>query len=195
MIFITGDAGESLMGILQGYVRITRPTVDGGQLIIADFGPGEVFGEIALLDGQGRSADATALTNCEMVVVERRDLIALLERRPAFALSLLSLVSGKLRQADQRSSDFLFLDLSARLAKALLARAGDGKGLPPVGAKISLTQGELALIVGGTRPNVNRLLKEWQRSGLVDQRKGWIVIVQPAQLAALGQSDRKAKQL
>jgi CRP-like cAMP-binding protein len=192
-VFITGDPGESLMGILQGHVRISRPTVDGGQLIIADFGPGEVFGEIAILDGQGRSADATALTNCEMVVVERRELIALLERRPAFALSLLSLVAGKLRQADQRSSDFLFLDLSARLAKALLARAGDGKALPAAGAKLSLTQGELALIVGGTRPNVNRLLKEWQRSGLIDQRKGWIVIVQPAQLAALGVAERKSK--
>ena len=192
-VFITGDPGESMMGLLQGYVRISRPTADGGQMIIADFGPGEVFGEIAILDGQGRSADATALTNCEMVVIERRDFIALLERRPAFALSVLGLVAGKLRQADQRSSDFLFLDLSARLAKALLARAGDGKAPATAGAKLSLTQGELALIVGGTRPNVNRLLKEWQRQGLIDQRKGWIVILAPAELAAIGASERKPK--
>ena len=77
-IFHAGDPGESLMGILTGTVRILRPSAEGGEIIIADFGPGDLFGEIAVLDGNGRSADAIALTTCELIVLERRDLLAFL---------------------------------------------------------------------------------------------------------------------
>ncbi|MCC6735585.1 MAG: Crp/Fnr family transcriptional regulator [Bauldia sp.] len=181
-IFRAGDPGESLMGVLSGAVRISRPTVDGGEIIMADFTNGDIFGEIALLDGNGRSADAMALTNCEVIVLERRDLMPFLLQRPAFCVNLLRLLCGKLRIADERSSDFLFLDLQSRLAKALLRlcqpeRVAEGAG------RTSLRQGELARIVGGTRPRINRLLKEWERGGILQLSKGWIVVRDRARLA------------
>ncbi len=181
-IFNAGDPGESLMGILAGVVRITRPTVEGEELVVADFSIGDIFGEVAILDGGGRSADAIALTKCELVVLERRDLIPFLQERPNLCINLLKLLCGKLRLADQRTSDFAFLQMSERLAKALLERAG----LPREGVhqgKISLTQGELAKIVGGTRWNVNRQLREWQRRGIVDMQRGWIMILDRSRLA------------
>ena len=174
-IFLAGDPGESLMGILSGTVRITRPSADGDEIIIADFTDGQLFGEIAVLDGGGRSADATALTNTELIVLERRDLLPFLRQRPDFSLGLLKLICGKLRIADERSSDFLFVDLTGRLAKALLrlcipSASGNRPG------KTALTQGEIARIIGSTRPNVNRQLKAWERDGIVEMNKGWIVV-------------------
>lgn len=168
-IFRTGDPGESLMGILVGEVRIVRASEDG-EIIITDLKAGDIFGEIAVLDGRDRSADAVAVTNCELVVLERRNLIPFLMQRPELSIELLRLICGKLREADERSNDFLFLNLEARLAKALLRLCGPDK------ARTSLTQGELAKLVGGTRPNVNRQLKAWERVGVIELRKGWIVL-------------------
>ena len=150
-------------------------------MIIADFKSGEAFGEIALLDGDGRSADAIALTNCELVVLERCDLVPFLERRPGLCIALLRTLCAKIRVADERSSDFLFLDLTERLAKALLKLCpSDQKAGRP--GRTSLTQGELAKIVGATRPNVNRQLRAWEKQGVIKHRKGWIVVVDPDQL-------------
>lgn len=186
-IFCAGDAGESLMGVLSGVVRISRPTIDGGEIIMADFAKGEIFGEIAVLDGNGRSADAVALTNCELIVLERRDLMPFLLQRPALSLSLLKLLCGKLRVADERSSDFLFLDLPTRLAKALLRLCVPTR--PDDGGRTSLKQGEVARIVGGTRPRINRLLKEWERAGFLTLSKGWIVLNDRGRIAALAKED------
>lgn len=183
-IFSAGDSGESLLGVLAGVVRISRPAVDGGEIIMADFAKGDIFGEIAVLDGNGRSADAIALTNCEAIVLERRDLMPFLFSRPTFCVSLLKLLCGKLRVADERSSDFLFLDLPSRLAKSLLrlcAPSPSERG----GSRTALRQGELARIVGGTRPRINRLLKEWERLGFLQLSKGWIIVLDRPRLSAM----------
>jgi CRP-like cAMP-binding protein len=184
MIFRAGDPGESVMGLLVGSVRISQSTTAGAEVVLGDVDANAFFGEIALLDGRGRSADATALTNCELIVLERRDFIPFLRHNPDFCLDLLSLLCGRLRRADERSSDFLFLDLSARLAKALLDRTESyaAIGRPQ---KLSLTQGALATIVGATRPNVNRQLKKWERAGYVELKKGWIVLLRRERLAAI----------
>lgn len=180
-IFHAGDPGESLLGIIRGEVRISRPSADGSDIIIADFAKGEIFGEVALLDGGGRSADAIARTNCELLVLERRDFLPFLHRRPELAEALLRLLCGKLRLADERGSDFLFLELSARLAKALLWLCAP-KPESSAG-RTALTQGELAKVAGGTRPNVNRQLKEWERQGVIEQNKGWIIVKDRERLA------------
>ena len=188
-IFYAGDTGDSLFGIIAGEVRISRPAADGSELIIVDFDRGHTFGELSLLDGGLRSADAVAITNCDLLVLARRNLIPFMRQRPELCLSLLKLVSEKLRIADERSSDFMFLGLSARLAKCLLRLCvPSGAGNRP--GRTSLTQGELARIVGGTRPNVNRQLKEWERRGNIEMSKGWIIVRDRASLgAATGMED------
>jgi CRP-like cAMP-binding protein len=120
-VFHVGAPGQSMMVILNGTVRVSLPGPRGKGVILADLPPGELLGEVALLDGKERSADATALTNCELVALERRDVVAFLEKRPDVCLKLLALLCARLRKSDQRMSDIAFLELPVRLAKVLLA--------------------------------------------------------------------------
>lgn len=183
-IFRMGDAGQAMMAVARGTVRISVPTPGARQFVIADLAAGEVFGEIAVLDGGARSADATALTNCELVVLERRDVLALLERHPQAALKLLALLSARLRATDERMTEIAFLDVPTRLARTLLRATAGSPGNASV-QRLSLSQSELAAMVGSTRENVNRCLGAWQRGGLVELRSGWLVIIDRAALAAI----------
>jgi CRP/FNR family cyclic AMP-dependent transcriptional regulator len=183
-IFHVGDAGQSMMVILAGTVRVSLPGPRGKAVILADLSAGEVLGEIALLDGRERSADAAALTKCELLVLERRDVVAFLEKRADVCLKLLDLVCARLRKADQRMSDIAFLELPVRLAKVLMDRIGPiGRaGLKP---KLSLSQSELAGMINATRENVNRCLRNWQRQGLIDLDERWIIVMRRDALAAI----------
>jgi len=167
--------------ILNGTVRVSLPGPRGKGVILADLPAGELLGEVALLDGKERSADATALTKCELVVLERRDVVAFLEKRPDVCLKLLELMCARLRKSDQRMSDIAFLELSVRLAKVLIDRTGRAGAK----AKLSLSQAELASMIHATRENVNRCLRNWQRQGIVDLDERWIVILQREALGAI----------
>jgi CRP/FNR family transcriptional regulator, cyclic AMP receptor protein len=177
-IFAKGDPGNSMMAVLKGRVMISAPSTDGRQVVLTVFRDGEVFGEIALLDGKERTADATAMADCELLVVPRRSLLSLLERRPEISISLLIVLCERLRRTNEQVEDLAFLDLEARIAKVLVRLAeenGEG-GAPtrPVGVKIS--QRALGELVGGSRESVNKHLQDWKRSGIIDLGKGAIVI-------------------
>ena len=174
-IFHMGDPGDSMMAVLTGTVRITLPTRHGKEMTLADVPKGELFGEIALIDGQARSAAATALTRCELLVLDRRDVMAFLQRSPDACLKLLAFLCARIRRSDERMSDVAFLDLRARLAKTLLRESVEA-GRAPHRSRLSLSQGELANMIGGTRENVNRYLKDWQRRGVLEIDHGWISI-------------------
>lgn len=179
-IFHVGDAGQSMMAVVMGTVRISLPTPKGREMILADLPAGELFGEIALLDGKPRSASAVALTRCELLVLERRDVLPFLERSPAACLNLMRLLCARIRRSDERMAEVAFFDLPARLAKALLRSAPPGHGRP----KLSLSQRELAEMSGATRENVNRCLREWQRSGILEMKNRWTIILKPEALHA-----------
>lgn len=181
-VFHLGDPGQSMMAVVSGTVRISLVTSRGGDLVLADLGPGEVFGEVALLDGRERSAAARALTDCELLVLDRRDVVPLLERRPDLCLRLLSLLCGRLRRSDERMADIAFSELPTRLAKTLLAQAG-----ALAGERLHVSQSELAGMVGSARENVNRHLRDWRRRGIVDLGKGWVAVTRPAELAAIAE--------
>jgi CRP/FNR family transcriptional regulator, cyclic AMP receptor protein len=176
-IFHVGAPGQSMMVVLNGTVRVSLPGPKGKTVILADVTAGELLGEVALLDGKERSADATALTKCDLLVLERRDVVAFLEKRPDLCLKLLELMCARLRKSDQRMSDIAFFELSSRLAKVLLERIGKPAraGATP---KLSLSQTELASMINATRENVNRCLRNWQRQGIVDVSERWITILQ-----------------
>jgi CRP/FNR family cyclic AMP-dependent transcriptional regulator len=183
-IFHVGAPGQSMMVILNGTVRVSLPGPRGKGVILADLPAGELLGEVALLDGKERSADAAALTKCELVVLERRDVVAFLEKRPDVCLKLLELMCARLRRSDQRMSDIAFLELSVRLAKVLLDRIGPS-GRAGAKSKLSLSQTELASMIHATRENVNRCLRNWQRQGILDLDERWIVILQRESLEAI----------
>jgi CRP-like cAMP-binding protein len=180
-IFHFGEPGYSMMGVIVGTVRISLPTWKDKQIILADLLPGELFGEMALLDGKPRSASATALTKCELLVLERRDFLTFLERSPTACLNLMQLLCERIRRSDERMSELAFSDLPARLARTLLRYPAQGHGP----RKLSLSQRELAEMVGSTRENVNRCLREWQRRGILQLKNRWIIILEPEVLQGI----------
>lgn len=183
-IFHLGDPGDSLIAIATGTVRVFLPTPQGKQIILANLSAGEVLGEISLLDGRERSAAVSAVTNCELLSIHRRDVLPFLRKRPDACLTLLSLLCSRVRKSDERMSDIAFFDLPARLAKTLVKQTG-APGSRSYKAKLSLSQTELANMVGATRENVNRRLRAWQRRGILDLKEGWIIVKEPESLAAL----------
>lgn len=181
LIWHKGDPGLSMMAVMAGTVRISLPAVKGKEIILADLPAGELFGEMAMLDGKPRSANVTSLTKCELLVLERHHVIPLLKNNPAACFRLMEMLCTKIRRSDERTADIAFFDLPTRLAKVLLSYPKKARGP----AKLSLSQGELAEMAGGTRENVNRCLRDWQRRGIVESRGGWTIILNAEELRCL----------
>lgn len=149
---------------------------------------GEIFGEIALLDGKDSTADAVAITACELLVVERRAFLPVLRRRPELCIRLLELLCDRLRRTDQQVEDLLIRHFENRLARTLL-RLGQEHGLRERGAvpiDLSLSQTELANLAGGTRESVNRHLHSLERLGVIALTGSTIVIRDAEALEQLG---------
>jgi CRP/FNR family transcriptional regulator, cyclic AMP receptor protein len=174
-IFAKGSPGRSMMAILNGTVRISAPTPAGPDIILAMLHAGEVFGEIALLDAEDRTADATAVTDCELLVLDHRDFVPFLERRADLCILLLKLLCQRLRATDEQVEAVMFGRLDARIAKALV-RLAQGEPVLHDGIALRITQQELAGMVGATRESVNKQLRVWQDDGMVKLGKRLIVI-------------------
>jgi len=177
-IFSIGAPGISMMAVCSGTVRITFPSTTGKEIILTDLSGGEVFGEISVLDGSARSANAISLTQCELLILERRDLVPFLESNPHICMKLLAVLCGRLRRTNDLMADIAFYDLPKRLAKQLLrlrTTLSDGMDSQPK-MRLSCSQNELANMIGASRENVNRCLKDWQRRGVVNVDDGSIVL-------------------
>src|SRR5262249_52797409 len=151
----------------------------GKEIMLAIVHAGEVFGEIAMLDGRPRSADAKALIACDLAIVDRRDVLAALEHNPAAWCGLVEVLCSRLRRTNLHLTELALLDLPARLAKALL-RIVDAERAAPAnlaGAECHLSQSELATVVGAARESVNKCLHAWQRTGMVRMERRVIKIV------------------
>jgi CRP/FNR family transcriptional regulator, cyclic AMP receptor protein len=182
VIFEAGSPGQSMMAVVTGTVRVTARSARGYQILLADLSAGEVFGEIALLADRGRTANAIALTPCELLVLERRDIRPFLERHPDVCLKLLATLGGRLRGADEQITEFAFSDLDVRLSKTLL-RLTNGAG-----SRVGTSQRELATMTGAPQESVNRCLRKWQRSGLVRLHEGGIALADLEALARIAGS-------
>jgi CRP/FNR family transcriptional regulator, cyclic AMP receptor protein len=177
-IFAKGSPGPSMFAVLRGTVKITAPSSGGKEIVLNIIGAGEIFGEITLLDGLERSGDAVAMTACELLVLNRRDVMPVLEKRADICMMLLKILCERLRRTSEQVEDVLFRHLEGRIAKALLQLADsvgrrDARG---VAIDLRVSQQELGTIVGGSRESVNKQLQIWQKLGLVALAKGSIVI-------------------
>jgi CRP/FNR family transcriptional regulator, cyclic AMP receptor protein len=165
-IFLMGSPGTSMMAVLTGSVRISIPSHEGREIVIAMLHPGEVFGEIAVLDGKERTADAHAVTACTLAVVDRRDVLEFLERHPHVWPRVVEVLCDRLRATNRQMAEVAMQQLPVRLAKALL-RMTYVETLSRPADRVHVSQRELGNIVGAARESVNKCLNEWQRSGWV----------------------------
>ena len=169
-LFVKGDPGDALYGVRRGQIRIETGTTAGERLTIEVFGAGDLFGEIAVLDGRPRTADAVAQEDAELFVLPRADFLKTLESDGRLAIRIIELLCARLRSTNERTEEMMFLPLSVRLARRLDTLVQD------FGAEVQITQDELAGLVGVTRESVNRQLQEWRASGIVTLGRGRILV-------------------
>jgi CRP/FNR family cyclic AMP-dependent transcriptional regulator len=186
-IFAKGSPGQSLMGVLRGSVKISSLSDNGKEIVFTIFNAGDIFGEIAVLDGEERSADATAMTNCELLVVNRRDFLRVLETRADLCMILLRILCRRIRLTSEQVEDVMFRHLESRVAKALLHLAESVvlHGVQGPLVELHISQRELGNMAGGSRESVNKHLQDWQSQGLIELGKGSIMIRNVAALERL----------
>jgi CRP/FNR family transcriptional regulator, cyclic AMP receptor protein len=186
-IFAKDSPANCMMLVLRGRVRIGSISMAGREVTLNIINAGQVLGEIGMLDGGVRSGDAVAMTDCELLVLNRRDLMPMLEKHADICLMLMNVLCEKLRRTSEQVEDLVFRDVEQRIAKALLQlchRFGRSDDASCV-RELHLSQSELANIIGITRESVNKQLKIWQRAGFVDLAKESIIIRSAAALEQL----------
>ena len=177
-LFQKGDDGNALYGIRRGQIRIETGARDGSRLTLNFQGPGDLFGEIAVLDGQSRTADAVAAEPTELFVLRREDFMAYLEREPKVAIRLIELLCQRIRQVSERMEESMLQPLPVRMARRLCALAED------YGSEVHISQEQLGIYVGAARESVNRQLQQWRRDGILDLKRGRIELLNPKKLQA-----------
>ncbi|MCW6506720.1 Crp/Fnr family transcriptional regulator [Lichenifustis flavocetrariae] len=178
VLFRKGDPGDALYGIRRGQIGIEFWTRNGTHVTLNTLGSGDIFGEVAMLDGCERTADAVALEATELFSLRREHVIAHLEREPSIALKFIELLCKRLRYMSGRMEEVVSLKMGARLARRLLVLSED------FGSDVTISQEQLAAHVGAARESVNRQLQLWHKSGILDLRRGTIAVKNTDALAA-----------
>jgi CRP/FNR family cyclic AMP-dependent transcriptional regulator len=186
-IFSKGDLGNNLFAVISGTVKISISSPDGRNAILNLIGPGEIFGEVALLDGLARTADAIANTNCEIFVIDRREFIPFVRSQPTLAMKFIELLCTRLRWTSDQVEEVILQNLPARLASALL-RLTEKHKLAQGGRTIAITQQEISEMVGMSRESINKQLRAWATRNLVRLEHGAIVVLNAEMLRALAEA-------
>jgi CRP/FNR family transcriptional regulator, cyclic AMP receptor protein len=182
-----GDPGNSLVAVISGTVKISVSSAEGRSAILNLIGPGEIFGEMSVLDGQPRSADATANTNCEIFIIDRREFLPFVRSQPALAMKFIELLCTRLRWTSDQVEQIILQNLPGRLASALI-RLTEKHKLAPGGRTIAVTQQEISEMVGMTRESINKQLRIWASRKWVRLEHGAIVVLNTEQLQALAEA-------
>jgi CRP-like cAMP-binding protein len=174
MIFSRGDPGRDIYLVLEGRIRLSILSSDGRELSFAHAGPGSIFGEIATLDGGERTAGATAISRVSAMALPQRAMMELIENNPKVALAAIRFLCTRLRETDQRLEAIALHRIEVRLARLLLSAlklqspSAEGEEVP---LDLRTSQGELALLIGASRPKVNIALTMLGDMGAIS-RKG-----------------------
>jgi CRP-like cAMP-binding protein len=167
---------------------VTSPSAEGKDAVFNLINEGAIFGEIALLDGRTRTADAVAVTDCQLMVIDRRDFLPLLRSQQELAIKIIDVLCARLRRTSEQVEDIMFLDLPGRLAKALLRLTDEASTKD---RKLTITQGEIGEIIGMSRESTNKQLREWQERKWIKLERGGISILVPVALRAIAERGRQ----
>jgi CRP/FNR family cyclic AMP-dependent transcriptional regulator len=190
-LFRKGDPGNRLYGVLSGRLKVMASAPDGKEMVFGVMGPGEVIGEIALVDSNPRSASVVALEPAELLTLHRRDLVPFLEQHPSVAIQLASVLARRLRRLSEKAEDTVFLALPARMAKTLVALIDSYRGAEGAGSgadspvEIRLAQQDLADMLGTTRETVNKQLRLWEDESILELKRARISVLRRDALTAI----------
>jgi len=184
VIFHREDPGQVLYVIKEGKVKISLISPDGQEISLVVFGKGECFGEVAMLDGLPRSADAIAMEKVECYTLQRSDFHKAIMKNPKIAIQVMEVLSKRLRSTDQMVEDLIFLDVYGRVAKKLLELADTHGTKVENGIRIDvrLTQQELASMVGSSRESVNKVMGYFTDKNFISTDKHKITLHRIADL-------------
>jgi CRP/FNR family cyclic AMP-dependent transcriptional regulator len=189
LIFMRGDPGDALYGVVTGRVRISASGAGGKEVFLNIMEPGDAFGEIALLDGQARTAAATTLAPTELLIIRREDFLALVKREPQLAVHLIELLCKRVRWTSEQSEASSLLNVAGRLAKRLLSLASSHARKTPAGVQLKITQEDLAQFLGLSRQIVNKYLQTWKKQGWITLGRGSVTLVDERALRELTRKD------
>ncbi|PYQ12701.1 MAG: Crp/Fnr family transcriptional regulator [Acidobacteria bacterium] len=180
VIFFENEEGDFFFTILEGRVKVTILGDDGREVILSVLGPGDFFGEMALLDNEPRSATAIAVEETELLSLHRNDFQTVLNDNRSITTALIRVLSARLRRANHQISTLALLDVYGRVARVIVDMAREeGKRLRD--GRIAFrraTHQEIANRIGTTRETVTRMLKDLERQGLIHV-EGKEIVVQP----------------
>jgi CRP/FNR family cyclic AMP-dependent transcriptional regulator len=190
-IFQKGDPGGSMMAVVRGRVKICTYSVDGKELVLNIIDRGGLFGEIAVLDGQPRSADAVAMDDTELLVLDRNRLMPFLTAHPEIATRLIAVLCQRLRSTSEALEDALLRDAPSRVARGLLRLAATFGKPEKEGLRldIKLSQQQIGNLIGISRESINKCLMDWGRAGYLAVNGGFITIRDREALAGLSEAE------
>jgi CRP/FNR family transcriptional regulator, cyclic AMP receptor protein len=182
-ILSKGDPGDALFAVASGTVKMSISSVAGRSVILNVIGPGEIFGEIAMLDGLARTTDAVANTNCELLAIDRRDFIPFVATHPVLSMKFIELLCARLRQSSGQIEQIILQTLPGRIASTLIRL--DKNRQDSAAHLIAITQQEIAEMVGTTRESINKQLRVWATNKWVRLEHGAIIVLDRRSLEVL----------
>jgi CRP-like cAMP-binding protein len=184
-LFLAGDAGDGCYRVDKGLLKVVMHSANGDERILAILGPGAIVGELAMLDGQPRSASVAAVRDTDLLFISRAKFEETARQNPEVYKHLVTMLAQRLRETDAVIAAESFLPLRGRVAITLLELAehfGENVGQGRVVIRQKFDQSELAALAGIARENVNRILADWKRRKLVSRLSGYYCIENPAML-------------
>lgn len=185
VLFLAGDPGDGCYRVESGLLKVSAVSASGAERILGIFGPGSIFGELSMIDGEPRSASMIAIRESKVTFVSRANFDALALAKPELCRSIMTLLTRRLRDVDNSLLATSFLSLKGRTARVLLNLAdafGENVGSGRIVVRQKVSQSDLAAMAGIARENVSRILNEWTRRALVSRIAGYYCIEKRAML-------------
>jgi CRP/FNR family transcriptional regulator, cyclic AMP receptor protein len=184
VIFREGDDSDTCYVVRNGHARAIREHVDGRQITLATFGPGDIFGELAMFDSERRSATVEAIDDLDTVAVLGSDMRRLMRLHPDIAVELVIALAARLRAANERLARQSFQTVQSRVASVLfqLVQETRGEGAEAQDVEITATQSDLAQLAGSSRESASRFLAVLERAGVITQGRGRLIVHEPSAL-------------
>ena len=184
VIFREGDQSDTCYVVAGGHARALREHGDGRTIALARFGPGDIFGELAMFDDESRSATVEALDDLHALAILGHDMRRLLREHPDIAVKLVIALGRRLRAANERLARQSFQTVQSRVASVLIGLIEQQKaeGGSDKDVLVTATQAELAQLAGSSRESASRFLAVLERAGIVTQGRGKLTVHDPAAL-------------